>query len=122
MPIKQAAADLLHSSRLNRRPPVIATDRRPPQQRTAGHSSGLQVRENPQLKPGEFFRMIRRKDIWLTKADKKHQSRDRKRIPVSGRLCFCLFLTVSDALNQGKTCFSQKKRLPLCANSPAVRF
>ena len=103
MPIKQAAADLLHSSRLNRRPPVIATNRRPPQQRTAGHSSGPQVRENPQLKPGEFFRMIRRKDIWLTKADKKHQSRDRKRIPVSGGLCFCLFLTVSDALNQGKT-------------------
>lgn len=43
----QAATDRLHSSRLNRRPPVIATNRRPPQQRTAGHSSGPQVRENP---------------------------------------------------------------------------
>ena len=47
MPIKQAAADRLYSSRLNRRPPVIATNRRPPQQRTAGHSSGRRSEKIP---------------------------------------------------------------------------
>ena len=41
---------------------------------------------------------------------------------MSGGLCFCLFLTVSDALNQGKTCFSQKKEAAAMREQPRCKI